>query len=112
MSKMPQSSPPMRAITARQTCGRWQKFKVDALIVDNGMRSRDERFAGHARDKDQPDPLYDKSHTLKPARLYQPEDFDYDPGRGSCICPAGKTLYRNGSNCLFTGYAAVTFQGA
>jgi hypothetical protein len=42
----------------------------------------------------------------------QPKDFDYDPEQGTCICPAGKMLYQNGSNCNHNGYIAVKFQGA
>ena len=30
----------------------------------------------------------------------------------TCVCPAGKTLYGNGSHCVINGYAAVKFQGA
>ena len=90
------------------------KMKVDALIADNGMRSRDERFAGQHRHKEAPDPLYDKSanaKTKKPKR-YQPEDFDYDPDSGTCTCPAGKKLYGHGSGCVINGYAVIRFEGA
>lgn len=37
-------------------------MKVDALIADNGMRQRDERFAGQAKYKVAADPLHDKSN--------------------------------------------------
>jgi transposase len=86
-------------------------LNITALIADNGMRQRDERFATQARHKTQPDPLYDKSPITKSTRLYQPKDFDYDPVRQTCVCPAGKRLYRNGSDCVFNGYAAVKFRG-
>jgi transposase len=85
---------------------------VDALIADNGMRGRDERFATQGRHQQAPDPLHDKFAATKEAAHYRPEDFDYDPDGGTCVCPAGKTLYRNGSNCVFNGYAAVKFRGA
>jgi len=87
------------------------ELQVSALIADNGMRKRDERFATQARHKARPDPLYDKSPTTKSTRLYQPKDFDYDPVRQTCVCPAGNKLYRNGSDCVFRGYAAVKFRG-
>jgi len=87
------------------------ELKLNALIADNGMRKRDERFATQARHKQQPDTLYDKSARPKPAKLYSPKDFDYDPVAQTCICPAGKRLYRNGSDCVFNGYAAVKFRG-
>ena len=30
----------------------------------------------------------------------------------TCVCPAGKTLYGNGSHCIINGFVAVKFQGA
>ncbi len=86
-------------------------LKVEALIADNGMRQRDERFAGQGKYKALPDPIHDKSGKPKQAARYQPRDFDYDPQAGTCICPAGKHLYGNGSDCTINGYAAVKFQG-
>jgi len=85
---------------------------IPALIADNGMRARDERFKDRGKYKALPDPLYDKAHPKKSARHYRPEDFDYDPEAGTCVCPAGKALYRNGANCLHNGFVAVKFQGA
>jgi transposase len=87
-------------------------LKVDALIADNNMRSRDERFAGQGKYKALPDPIHDKGGKPKQAARYRPKDFDYDPQAGTCICPAGKHLYSNGSGCTINGYAAVKFQGA
>jgi hypothetical protein len=86
--------------------------EIPALIADNGMRQRDERFKDQDKYKALPDPLYDKAHPKKGARHYRPGDFDYDPEAGTCICPAGKSLYQNGSNCKHNGYLAVKFQGA
>jgi transposase len=86
-------------------------LNIQALIADNGMRKRDERFATQGRHKTRPDPLHDKSPVTKPAKRYTPKDFDYDPIRQTCVCPAGKKLYRNGSDCVFRGYAAVKFRG-
>jgi len=83
-----------------------------ALIADNQMRKRDERFKDQAKYKAQPDPLYDKAHPKKGAAHYRPKDFDYDAAAGTCLCPAGKSLYQNGSNCHHNGQLAVKFQGA
>ena len=83
-----------------------------ALIADNGMRKRDERFKDQGKYKALPDPLYDKAHPKKGARHFRPQDFDYDAEAGTCICPAGKRLYQNGSNCIHNGLLAVKFQGA
>ena len=85
---------------------------IPALIADNGMRKRDERFKDQGKYKALPDPLYDKAHPKKAARHYRPQDFTYDPVAGTCICPAGKQLYQNGSNCKHNGHLAVKFQGA
>ncbi len=89
------------------------KGNIPALIADNGMRQRDERFKDQGKHKAKPDPLYNKEG-MKPkkAGLYRPEDFDYDRQAGACICPAGKVLYQNGANCIHNGYIAVKFQGA
>jgi transposase len=88
------------------------RMKIDALIADNNMRSRDERFVEQGKYKALPDPLYNKGGEPRQAARYQPRDFDYDPQAGTCICPAGKQLYGNGSGCTINGYAAVKFQGA
>ncbi len=88
------------------------RLEIDALIADNNMRSRDERFADQKKYKALPDPIHDKSGKPKQAARYRPTDFDYDPQAGTCFCPAGKQLYGNGSGCTINGYAAVKFQGA
>jgi Transposase DDE domain len=85
--------------------------KIDALIADNGMRQRDERFAEQAKYKDQPDPLHDKT-AKKTAHHYSPQDFRFDPHTKTCICPAGKRLYGAGSHCTINGYAVIKFRGA
>lgn len=87
-------------------------LNVDALVADNNMRSRDERFAGQGKYKALPDPIHDKGGKPKQAARYQPKDFDYDPHQGTCFCPAGKQLYSDGSGCTINGYAAVRFRGA
>ena len=88
------------------------EMDVDALIADNKMRRRDERFADQGKYKALPDPLHDKGGPPSQAARYQPRDFDYDLQQGTCFCPAGKQLYGNGSGCTINGYAAVKFQGA
>ncbi len=84
-----------------------------ALIADNGMRGRDERFKGRGKYKAAPDPLYDKGGMkAKPSGRYRPTDFAHDPEAGTCVCPAGKHLYQNGSNCIHNGMIGTKFQGA
>jgi transposase len=87
-------------------------MEVEALIADNGMRGRDERFATQERHQQAPDPLYDKSGSGKKVTTYQPSDFTYDAQAKTCVCPAGKSLYGHGSNCLTNGYVSIRFQGA
>jgi hypothetical protein len=87
---------------------------VDALIADNGMRQRDERFAAQDRHKRSPDPLHDKSSPSTPhaPAVYQPRDFTYDPVARTCVCPAGKSLYRKGAANVTKGFVGAHFRGA
>ena len=90
-------------------------LNIDALIADNGMRQRDPRFKDQGKHKQNPDPLHDKSGQNKGKKqiaVYRPADFHYDRDAQTCVCPAGKTLYGNGKNCIHNGYTAVKFQGA
>ena len=83
-----------------------------ALIADNGMRARDERFATQARHQQGPDPLHDKSRGTARLPRYQPADFAYDPIARTCVCPAGKSLYRKGKDLVVQGYRSAQFRGA
>ncbi len=88
---------------------------VDALIADPQMRQRDERFASQARHRAKSDPLYDKSRAQEQPtepRLFQPSDFQYDPVARTCICPAGKSLYRKGKNLVVGNLIGEQFRGA
>ena len=88
--------------------------EVRALIADNAMRRRDERFATQPRHHDTPDPLYDKSRPTRESksRTYQPSDFVYDAAARTCVCPAGTSLYRKGRNLVINGYVGDEFRGA
>jgi transposase len=85
---------------------------IEALIADNQMRKRDERFKSQARHKEQPTPLHNKAAKSKSPPRYQPSDFTYDAQAGTCVCPAGKSLYRHGTNCRINDQDASRFQGA
>ena len=89
-----------------------EKRNVAALIADNGMRKRDERFADQAKHKAKPDALYDKTSGGKKPRLFGPKDFHHDEESKTCICPAGEFLYQNGSAVVIQGREAVKFTGA
>ena len=88
------------------------KLNIEALIADNGMRARDERFADQDKHKAQPDPLWDKTASAKKERLFGPKDFTYDQESKVCICPAGEFLYQNGSQVVIQGRQGVKFTGA
>ena len=85
---------------------------VDALIADGQVRARDERFATQPRHRAAPDPLHDKSPASDVARVFQPADFQFDATARTCVCPAGKSLYRKGAQLATKGYLADRFQGA
>jgi len=78
--------------------------KIDAYIPDNGYRKRDERYADQAIHKAKPDPLWDKRGTPKKTACFTPADFQLADDHLHCVCPAGKRLYSNGSNCTIGGY--------
>jgi transposase len=88
-------------------------LRVDALIADKGMRQRDARFATQDRHQQAPDPLYDKSGPAEPRQsaVYPPHDFLYDAAARTCVCPAGRSLYRKGSAIVTNGYLSAQFQG-
>ena len=87
-------------------------MQVTALIADGELRRRDERFATQTRHQETPDPLFDKTPVEPTVSLFQPSDFTYDPEARTCVCPAGKSLYRKGRDIVTNGYVAEHFRGA
>lgn len=79
---------------------------IPALIADNGMRKRDERFRDQEKYKAFPDPLYDKAHPKKSAKTYRPNDFTYDPAPE----PASARRARCSIRTARTASTTVTFQ--
>jgi transposase len=90
-----------------------EALAIDALIADNEMRQRDERFATQDRHKDVPDPLHDKSRPEpeSTASVFPASDFTYDAEARTCICPAGKSLNRNGERSVNRDNIWTRFQG-
>jgi len=97
---------------------------IPALVADNQMRKRDERFAGQGKYKQLPDPLHDKSGKAgepaeggdggkggKGAKRFGPKDFTHDAKANTCICPAGQQLYGNGSHCTVNGRSYHKYTG-
>jgi transposase len=83
---------------------------IPAMIADNQMRSRDERFAAQGKYKTNPDPLSEKKATGQPKEVkrFQPKDFSFNDDitatnatnattATTAICPAGKVMTSPGS---------------
>lgn len=83
---------------------------IDALIADNAMRQRDERFADQAKHSQKPDPLHDKSRPLKKPGVFDCRRFVVADDHTHATCPAGEKLYRNGKDCTIGGYTAIKFR--
>jgi hypothetical protein len=82
---------------------------IDGYVADKLFRKRDPRFAGAERYKERSRRERDKRVGRK--KLFTPQEFIYDRERMTCLCPAGRHLYRNGSNVVVKGYKAVKFHG-
>jgi transposase len=88
------------------------KHAVKAFIADPNYRQRDPRYADQDHYKDKGSPLHNKQPKEIKPKLFGPDDFCWNQDTNICICPAGKRLYGNGSNCTINGYEGVKFQGA
>jgi transposase len=80
---------------------------IDGYIADNRMRQRDPRFQDV--DKYKARSRAEKRQWQGRAERFTNKDFRYDPDNHICTCPAGRSLYSNGSNITINGYAAVKF---
>ena len=88
-------------------------MRVSALIADNEMRRRDERFATQDQYTVLPNPLHNKATPASTSSpCFTPKDFAYDADARSCTCPAGKSLYRRGQSRLTKDYLGEHFRGA
>ena len=85
---------------------------IDALIADQQMRRRDERFATQGRHQTKPHPLHNKTLEGVATAGFPPSAFTYDADARSCVCPAGKSLYRKGQSRITNGYVMEQFRGA
>ncbi|WP_343213766.1 transposase [Gemmatimonas sp.] len=57
--------------------------------------------------------MHDKSKPArKPLEVFGPEDFQYDPVARTCVCPAGKSLYRRGAARVTGDHVGAHFRGA
>ena len=86
---------------------------VPALIADPDPRQRDEQFADREHHATAPTPLHDKSGTTKMAvPLFALSDVTYHADARTCVCPAGKSLYRTGATNVSNGYIRAHFRDA
>lgn len=86
--------------------------QINAYVPDNGYRKRDERYADQYVHTSKPDPLWNKAGQAKKSGCFKSAEFRLAEDHSHCICPAGKRLYSNGSNCTINGYVALKFSGA
>lgn len=80
---------------------------IDAYIADTGFRKRDARF--QAVDRYKVRHRAERRQGQGTTRLFRPEDFHYDASARTCVCPAGKHLYRNGANVTIRGFIGRKF---
>ncbi|MFN7505589.1 MAG: IS1182 family transposase [Limnobacter sp.] len=86
---------------------------ISALIADNQMRKRDERFKDQDKHTNKPDPLFDKKPAgqTKSTKRFGPKNFDFND-QHIATCPAGKvmsspgTIYITASGLQYQNYTA------
>ncbi len=87
-------------------------MSVNAPIADRDLRQRDERFATQGRHQQAPHPLHNKTATPTTPTVFTPTDFTYDAVARTCVCPAGKSLYRRGGHRKTNSHRGAHFRGA
>lgn len=83
--------------------------QINALIADRGMQRRHssnpDKYARMAK------ALQDKGPKKKPASKYfRADDFTVTDDGNAVICPAGKTLPRNGRDMILKGYLVTKYR--
>ena len=81
---------------------------IDGYVADTNFRKRDPRFADIHKYKERfnkEKAEYFGTTTGK----FQVKDFTMSKDRTHCICPAGKRMYRTGSNIVMDGKRAYKF---
>ena len=82
---------------------------IPAMVADNQMRSRDERFAEQDKYKGKPDPLSEKKATgqEKEVKRFRPKDFSFNEDN-TATCPAGQLLRSPGT--IYTTARGLNYQ--
>jgi transposase len=83
---------------------------VDAYIADAHYRRRDAAFTNAGRYKERQRKERWQRSGGEPRRCFGPEDFNYDEQARTCICPAGKKMYRSGGPLKTKGHLNVRFK--
>ena len=75
-----------------------QEQNIPAMVADNQMRSRDERFESQDKYKGKPDVLSQKKETgqAKEVKRFGPKDFTFNDDN-TATCPAGQTMKSPGT---------------
>lgn len=87
-----------------------QQSGVDAYIADGNYRRRDAAFAGAGSFKERHRKGQRQRSHSEERRRFGPADFTYDEQARTCICPAGKKLYRSGKLIETAGYLNIRFK--
>ena len=83
---------------------------LDSYIADTQFRSRNPLFKTSETYHTEQEKRRLKRSKGKPRRFTQ-DDFNVDPTNNSCICPAGKTLWRQSTSIISQGKSYIRFTG-
>ncbi|MGB2740692.1 MAG: transposase [Cognaticolwellia sp.] len=83
---------------------------LDSYIADTQFRSRNPLFKTSETYHTEQEKRRLKRSKGKP-RLFTQDDFNVDPVSNHCICPAGKTLWRQSKSIITRGKSYIRFTG-
>ena len=83
---------------------------LDSYMADTQFRSRNPLFKTSETYHTEQEKRRLKRSKGRP-RLFTQDDFNFDPTSNSCICPAGKTLWRQSTSIISQGKSYVRFTG-
>jgi len=82
---------------------------IDAYVADTQFRKRDPRFADVDKYKERS--RKERAKREGSGLTFRTKDFKFADDLSYCICPAGKRLYRSGSNVYTKGRHCFRFRG-
>jgi len=82
---------------------------IDAYVADKQFRKRDPKFADVDKYKERS--RKERARRKGGSLTFQCKEFKFAEDLSYCICPAGKRLYRNGSNIYTKGKHCFRFRG-